>query len=133
MVILLPLMLIGIGIFLYLLLGVASYALPLFAGLSVGFAASHAGMSGGAAFLAGLAAFLIVIAAARMLVELVPVRGTRLAVALLFAIPAAIAGASVVSALLRGIGPGWELVAVLATGTAVGGIAARRAIGSERT
>lgn len=108
----LPLTLIGVGFLVYFLFAAASYALPLLAGLSVGFAADQAGVSGADAVLLGTAAFLLVIAVGRIATLLLPSRSARMAVVLLFAIPAAVAGFQVGSALLHlsGVGP-WGVIA----------------------
>ncbi len=123
----LPLALIGVGFIIYLLFAAASYALPLFAGVSAAFAAWHAGVPGIAAMLLGLAAFMLVIAAARMATLLLPSASARVALTLLFAIPAAIAGYQVASALLHLSSAGaWSILIALATAALVGVAAAKR-------
>ena len=127
MFITLPLALIGVGLFIYLLFAAASYALPLLAGLSAGFAADHAGVSGIGALLLGTAAFMLVIAGGRMATLLLPSRYARMTVALLFGIPAAIAGFQVASALLHLSGvETWGVIAALATALVTGSTAAKR-------
>ena len=101
MFITLPLALIGVGYFVYLLFSAATYALPLLAALGAGFAAAHAGASGTAALLLGVAVFMAVIAAGRIATALLPSRHARAAVVLAFALPAAIIGFEVASALLH--------------------------------
>lgn len=82
----------GIGFFCWLLFTLAIYALPFFAGLTAGLAAFHGGAGvlgalavGAAAGIATLIAGQLAFAATRSII-------IRAAVALLFAVPAAIAG-----------------------------------------
>ncbi len=127
MFITLPLALIGVGLFICLLFAAASYALPLLAGLCTGFAADHAGVSGIGALLLGTAAFMLVIAVGRMATLLLPSHHARSAVVLLFAIPAAIAGFQVASALLHLSGVDtWGVIAALAMALVTGSAAAKR-------
>ena len=124
MFITLPLALIGVGFMIYLLFAAATYVLPIYAGLSTGFAAFNAGASYTSALLLGMLAFLLVIMFGQVATQLAPSRHARIAIALLFAIPAAVAGFQVASALLHLGGVGnWDsldvtlsLVAALATG-----------------
>lgn len=125
MFITLPLALIGVGFMIYLLFAAATYVLPIYAGLSAGFAALHAGASYTSALLLGILAFLLVIMLGHAATQLLPSRRARTAIALLFAVPAAIAGFQVASALLHlgdvgswGVAP--SLAAALATGTVAG-------------
>jgi len=125
----LPLALIGIGVFLWLLFAAAAQALPLFAGLWAGFAASHAGASGGTALLIGVAAFMAVIALGRALTALLPMRGARIGIILLFALPAAAATGSVVATLGQAAGIDHWLVALAVIAAAIiGGNSGRRSI-----
>ncbi len=129
MFITLPLALIGGGYLIYLLFGAASYALPLIAALSAGFAAAHAGASGVGALLLGIAVFMLVIAVSRMATLLLPSHEPRMALILLFAVPAAITGYQVAFALLHfsGIGRwGVALAAIAAVATAA--VAAKRPV-----
>ena len=122
-----PLALIGVGFIIYLLFAAASYALPLFAGVSAAFAAWHAGVPGIAAMLLGVVAFMSVIAAGRMATLLLPSPLARIVIALLFAVPAAIAGFQVASALMHLSGAnGWSIPIALATAMLVGAGAAKR-------
>jgi hypothetical protein len=82
----------GVGLFCWLLLTLAIYALPFFAGLTAGLAAFHGGAGvlgalavGAAAGIATLIVGQLAFAATRSII-------IRVAVALLFAVPAAIAG-----------------------------------------
>lgn len=127
MFITLPLALIGVGFMIYLLFAAATYVLPLYAGLSVGFAALHAGASYTSAMLLGILAFLLLIMLGQMAMQLLPYRQAQIAIALLFAIPAAIAGFQVASALLHlgGVGS-WGVALSLAAALATGTVAAKR-------
>ncbi len=122
----LPLALIGVGLFIHLLFKAASYALPLFAGVSAGFAAAHAGLSGSAALLIGFAVFLLVIAVGAITHTLLP-RYAQIALALLFAVPAAIAGFQIASALSHLAGAGISgIAAAVVAALITGGAAAKR-------
>lgn len=127
MFIILPLTLIGVGFLVYFLFAAASYALPLLAGLSAGFAADHAGASGIDAFLLGTVAFMLVILIGQVATRLLPSPYARMAVVILYAIPASVAGFQVASALLHlsGAGP-WSVIAALAMALVVGSAAAKR-------
>ncbi len=127
MFITLPLALIGVGYLIYLLFGAASYALPLIAALSAGFAAAHAGASGVGALLLGIAVFMLVIAVGRMATLLLPSHEARMALMLLFAVPAAILGYQVAYALLHfgGIG-GWGVGIAAIAAIATAAVAAKR-------
>ena len=127
MFITLPLALIGVGYLVYLLFGAATYALPLLAALGTGFAAAHAGASGTAALLLAAAVFMAVIAAGRMATALLPSRHARAAVMFAFAVPAAIIGFEIASALVHfsDIGTGGIVVAAIA-GLVTAAVAARR-------
>lgn len=126
MFITLPLALIGVGFMIYLLFAAATYVLPIYAGLSAGFAALHAGSSHTSAMLLGIASALLVIMLGQMAAQL-PSRHARIAVTLLFAVPAAIAGFQVASALLHlgGVGS-WGVALSLAAALATGTVAAKR-------
>ena len=127
MIILLPLALIGVGYIVVLLFGAASYALPLIAAASAGFAAAHAGASGTGALLLGTAVFMAVIAAGRMATLLFPSRHARMAVMLLFAIPATIAAFQVAVALLCLGGVSiWSVALASIVALTIGAVAAKR-------
>lgn len=122
MFITLPLALTGLGFMIYLLFSAATYVVPIYAALSAGFAALHAGATYPSSMLLGVFAFMLVIMLGQIATLLPPPR-IRIAIALLFAVPAAIAGFQVASALLHLGGVGREgvalsLAAALATGTA---------------
>lgn len=123
MFIALPLTLLGVGFMIYFLFAAATYVLPLYAGLSAGFAALHVGTSYTGALLLGIAAFLLVFVLSQVVVQLTPSRPARIGITLLLAVPAAIAGFQVAAALLHfgGVGSwgvGFALAAALATGVA---------------
>ena len=126
MFITLPLALIGVGFMIYLLFVAASYVLPLYAALSAGFAALHAGASVTSAVLLGILAFMIVIVLGHMAAQL-RYRYGRIAIALLFAVPTAVAGFQVASALLHlgGVGS-WGVALSVAAALATGTVAAKR-------
>ena len=126
MFITLPLALIGVGFMIYLLFAAATYVLPIYAGLSAGFAALHANASYTSAMLLGIASALLVIMLGQMAAQL-PSGHARFAVTLLFAVPAAIAGFQVASALLHlgGVGS-WGVALSLAAALATGTVAAKR-------
>ncbi len=127
MFITLPLALIGVGFTIYLLFAAATHVLPLFAGLFALFAALSAGASVTSALLLGILAFLLVITLGQMATQLLPSRYGRVAIALLFAVPAGIAGFQVASALLHISGAGsWSLVLALVAALATGTVAASR-------
>ena len=120
MLITLPLALLGIGLLVYLLFVAATYVVPLYAGLSAGFTALHAGTSYTAALLLGATAFLIVILVGKTATRLLPSRAATVVILLLFAAPAGIAGYQVAYALLHLSGAGdwsvaFSLMAALAT------------------
>lgn len=133
MFITLPLALIGVGFMIYLLFAAATYVLPIYAGLSAGFAALHAGASYTSAMLLGIASALLVIMLGQMATQLLPSRRARIAIALLFAVPAAVAGFQVASALLHlgGVGS-WGVALSLAAALATGTVAAKRHQGRPR-
>ncbi len=127
MFITLPLALIGVGFMIYLMFAAATYVLPVYAGLSAGFAALHAGASYTSAMLLGIMAFLFVIMLGQMATQLLPSRRARIAIALLFAVPAAVAGFQAASALLHlgGVGS-WGVALSLAAALATGTVTAKR-------
>jgi hypothetical protein len=115
----------AIGFFCWLLFTLAIYALPFFAGLSAGLAAFHAGAGvlgalvvGAAAGIATLIAGQLAFAATRSIV-------IRFAVALLFAVPAAIAGYHATLGLAEIGVPshGWRVAFSIIGATTVGGVA----------
>jgi hypothetical protein len=130
MAIALPLALIGLGFFIYLLFAAAAWALPVLVGFSAAMAADHAGAAGTTSILIGIAGFFVTIAVGRWLAILSRDRQpARIVVTLLFALPAAAATASVAAALGRTTGIGeWTVIASALAGAVVGGLAGRRTI-----
>lgn len=128
MVIALPLALFGLGFMVYLMFAAAAYALPLLAGLSAGFAASHAGASGITALAIGIAAFLAVIALGSALNVALP-RPARIGLILLFALPAAAATGSVALSLGRMAGiDEWAVIVAAIVAAVIGAGAGIRTI-----
>jgi hypothetical protein len=84
--------LVGLGIFCWLLFTLAVYALPFFVGATTGVFAYHSGAGPLGAIAVGLLAGGTTLAAAQIVFALVRAPFLRIAVALLFAAPAALAG-----------------------------------------
>lgn len=82
----------GLGAFCWALFNLAVFALPFFAALSAGLAALHSGAGPLGAIAAGFAAGVLTLVAGQITFALVRSPLVRVAVALLFAAPAAIAG-----------------------------------------
>jgi len=82
----------GLCAFAWLLFNLAVFALPFFVAVSVGMAALHSGAGAIGAILVGLLAGGLILALGQIVFTLVPSMRDRGAVALLFAVPAAIAG-----------------------------------------
>ena len=99
MPILLPLTMIGFGYLIYQLFAGATLALPLALGFAAGLSASHLGFSPFTAFVLGVATFMAVIAAGQLAALKLTSPFARIAVALLFAVPAALMGFSLAHAL----------------------------------
>ncbi len=88
----LPLLIIAIGFFCWLLFTLAVYALPFFVGLTAGLAAYHSGSGVIGAIVVGLIAGAVTLAIGQVAFAAVRSPLIRAAIALLFAAPAAIAG-----------------------------------------
>lgn len=82
---------VGLAYLCWLLFALAVYALPFFAGVSVGFAAYHSG-SGPAALIIGAIAGSVVVVIGQVAFKTLRSPLMRAALALLFAVPAAVAG-----------------------------------------
>lgn len=95
MPIMLPLTLIGVGYLIYQLFAGATLALPIALGVAAGFGASHIGYSPFMAFVIGALAFMAVIAASRFAALKLTKPQGRIALALIFALPAALVGYSI--------------------------------------
>lgn len=127
MPILLPLTFLCVGYLLYQVLAGATLALPIAAGLIAGFGASALGLGPLASFALGGLLFMAVIALGRFAALMLRSRHARFALALLFALPAGIAGYSAVHALAL-VG-GFDFVTVaLAGGCTCAAVAAHRLI-----
>lgn len=125
----LPLTLLGLGLLVTYLFAAATHAMPLFAGVTAGFAATAAGLSVPAAILIGAATCLFAIAIGRF--AGLTVRGPVARAALLaaFAIPAVIAGGAIGGALANLAGlTGFAIIAAPLAGLACGLVAATRLV-----
>jgi hypothetical protein len=98
----------GIGIFFWLLFTLAVYALPVFAGLTAALAAFHAGSGVIGAFIVGVLAGVATLAIGRVAVAGARTPLPRILIALVYAIPATVAGYQL-SFGLSGIGMPLEL------------------------
>jgi hypothetical protein len=98
----------GIGIFFWLLFTLAVYALPFFAGLTAALAAFHAGSGVIGAFIVGVLAGVATLAIGRVAVAGARTPLPRILIALVYAIPATVAGYQL-SFGLSGIGMPLEL------------------------
>ncbi|QKR98268.1 hypothetical protein F9288_00320 [Sphingomonas sp. CL5.1] len=124
-----------LALFVWFLFTAAAWALPLSLGLSAAFAADHAGASGATTFLIGFGMFVATVATGRALLALLPERGlARLGFVLLFALPAAVATASVSVSLSRIMGVDeWAVIAVAVIGAILGGFAGARVLDQPAT
>jgi hypothetical protein len=91
----------GIGFLCWLLFTLAVYALPFFAGMTVGLAAYHSGAGAIGALVVGFAAGAVTLVAGQAAFAAAKSPVPRAAIALLFAAPAAIAGYHATVALVR--------------------------------
>jgi hypothetical protein len=82
----------GIGFFCWLLFTLAVYALPFFAGLTAGFAAYHSGAGVIGAIIVGVLAGAATLAVGQVAFAMVRAPVLRALIALIYAVPAAIAG-----------------------------------------
>ena len=109
----------GLGALLWLLITLAIYALPAFAGFSVGLYALDAGTGVSGAVLLGLAVGITTLVVGQILVASIRSPWVQAAIALTYATPAAVAG----YAALHGLsGIGFEIEAVRATFGILGGL-----------
>lgn len=125
MPILLPLTMIGFGYLIYQLFAGAALALPIALGMAAGFAASQLGFSPIIAFAFGVSAFMAVIAISRFAALKLTNPYARIALAILFAVPAALTGFSLAHAMGVMIGTGGVVAGVVAA-AACAAIAAHR-------
>jgi len=98
MPIFLPLTVIGFGYLIHKLFAGATLALPIALGVAAAFGAHHLGWPLFAAFILGVLAFMLVIALSQLAALKLTNPYARIALALLFAVPAALAGFSVAHA-----------------------------------
>lgn len=83
---------VGLGFFCWLLFTLAIYALPFFVGMTIGFYAHHTGSGPLGAFGLGLIAAVFVFLVGRVIFSIVRTPFLRIPVALMFAVPAGLAG-----------------------------------------
>jgi hypothetical protein len=83
---------VGLGYLCWLIFALAVYALPLFAGVTAGLAAYHSGSGPIAAIAVGAIVSVIVLLAGQIAFRTLRSTPVRAAIALVFAVPAAIAG-----------------------------------------
>jgi hypothetical protein len=116
---------VGLGFLCWALFALAVYALPFLAGVAAGFAAYHTGAGPIAAMLVGLIAGVVTLAAGQVISAAVHSPLLRFPIALLFAVPAAVAGYHATLGLAR-IGvpaEGWREALALFGSIIVGGTA----------
>lgn len=87
-----PLSIVGLGVFCWLLYSLAIYALPFFIGLSVALYAHESGAGALGAMMLGVTAGAVVLALAQRAMALARSSWLRLLLGLAFSVPAAIAG-----------------------------------------
>jgi hypothetical protein len=83
---------VGLGFLCWLLFTLAVHALPTFVGITTGFAAYHSGSGEIGAILVGLIAGALILAAGQIAIATFRSPLIRIAISLLFAVPAAMAG-----------------------------------------
>jgi len=120
----------GVCAFAWLLFNLAVFALPFFAGVSAGMAALHSGAGPIGAILVGLLVAVLTLAVGQIVFTLVPWPLIRGAVALLFAVPAAIAGYHAAHGLAGLAMPseGWRQAFAISGGLVVGATALARLV-----
>lgn len=118
----------GLGIFCWLLYGAATYALPFLVGASVGLHAEQAGASPLGGIVLGIAAGALVLVIGRTVFAQARGPVLRVAIALVFAAPAALAGYSATSMLfgLVSASEGWRQAFAIVGAIAIGAIAWQR-------
>ena len=127
MPILLPLTMIGFGYLIYKLFAGATLALPIALGFAAGLSAGHLGFAPFTAFMLGVAAFMAVVAAGQLATLKLTNPTARIAIALLFAVPAALTGFSFAHALGVAVGT-TGIVTGLIAAVACAAIAAQRVL-----
>lgn len=118
----------GIGVFCWLLYGAAIYALPFLVGAFVGLHAEQAGAGPLGSFVLGIGAGALVLVVGRAAFAQAPGPVLRVAIALVFAGPAALAGYSATSMLfgLASASEGWRETFAIVGAMAIGTIAWQR-------
>ena len=118
----------GIGAFCYLHYDAAIYALPFLVGVFVGLHAEQAGAGALGGIVLGLGAGVLVLIVGRAMFAQARGPVLRIAIALLFAAPAALAGYSLTSTLfgLTSASEGWRQAFAIAGAMAIGVIAWQR-------
>ena len=91
----------GIGLFCWLIFTLAVYALPFFIGLTAGIAAFHSGAGALGGFVSGIVAGALTFVLSQLAVATVRHSVLRVLIAVVFSIPAAIAGHHAVLGLLQ--------------------------------
>jgi hypothetical protein len=120
--------LVGIGVFCRLLYGAAIYTMPFLVGAFVGLQAEQAGAGPLGGIVLGIAAGALVMLVGRTVFAHARGPLLRMAIALVFAAPAALAGYSATSTLfgLASASEGWRQVFAIAGAMAIGVIAWQR-------
>jgi hypothetical protein len=116
---------VGLGFLCWLLFALAVYALPFFAGITAALAAYHSGSGSVGAILVGLGAGTVTLVVGQIAFAVVRSVPMRVAIALLFAVPAAVAGYHATLGLAH-IGvpsEGWREVFAMTGAMIVGGAA----------
>ena len=118
----------GIGVFCWLLYGAAIYALPFLVGAFVGLRAEEAGAGALGGFVLGTGVGLLVLVVGRMVFAQARGPILRVAIALVFTAPAALAGYSATSMLfgLASTPEGWREAFAILGAMAIGAIAWQR-------
>ena len=116
---------VGLGFLCWLLFTLVAHALPAFVGITVGFAAYHSGSGEIGAVLVGLIAGALTLAAGQIMIAAFRSPLIRTAIALVFAVPAAMAGyyAALGLAQLGAPAEMWQKVFALIGAIAAGGTA----------
>lgn len=117
----------ALGAICWLLFNLAVFALPFFAGMTVGMAALHAGAGLLGAFAVGVLAGAATLFAGQLVLVLIPSPLVRGGTALLFAVPAAIAGYYVMHGIAAlTMSAGWQQAFAMIGAAIVGGTALAR-------
>ena len=116
---------VGLGYLCWLIFALAVYALPLFAGITAGLSAYHSGSGPIAAIAVGAIVSVIVLLAGQITFRTLRSTPVRAAIALLFAMPAAVAGYHAAHGLAYLVAPieGWRQTMAVAGAIMVATIA----------